>query len=200
MANYCSSCRTSEEIQQGLWRDVEFSQTPCSKCTLKEDSYGTLEYKEGHPANSSEDNPDDEAWITEVADDQSPQPYAVLDGETPDDPRIPLSSLVSAMSLFLSLSLPARKILQLRMRNVPYSAIGERLGCSRQAVEKLLAQALAKQPLLQNLLPAKSGRPPAPITTTHSPAIAEHDSGVKKCITALQKPRFPPNCATRDSA
>jgi hypothetical protein len=182
--------------------EEEWANTPCAKCQLREDSYGTLGYQEGHISNSSldADNPDDEAWTPEVADDQSQQPYAVLDGETPDDPRIPLSSLVSAMSLFLSLSLPARKILQLRMRNVPYSAIGERLGCSRQAAEKLLAQALAKQPLLQNLLPAKSGRPPVPITTTHDPAVADHGSGAQKRITALHKPGFPPHCATRDSA
>jgi hypothetical protein len=174
--------------------------TPCAKCQLTHDSYGTFEYQEGNRANSSEDNPDDEAWIPEVADARSPQPYAALDGENPDDPRIPLSSLVSAMSLFLSLSLPARRILQLRMRNVPYSAIGERLGCSRQAVEKLLNQTLMKNPLLQNLLPAKSVRPPVPITTTHVPAIAEHDRGAQKHIITSHKPRFPHPCATRDSA
>jgi len=191
----CHKCPDYMKHQGEAW-----DTTPCAKCQLNHDSHGTFEYQEGHPANSSEVNPDDEAWIPEAADDQSPQPYAVLDCETPDDPRIPLSSLVSAMSLFLSLSLPARKILQLRMRNVPYSAIGERLGCSRQAVEKLLAQALAKQPLLQNLLPAKSGRPPAPTTATHGPATTEHDSGSQKRITPLHKPRFPPHCATRDSA
>lgn len=191
----CHKCPDYMQHQGEAWET-----TPCAKCQLNHDSHGTFEYQEGHLANSSEDNPDDEAWIPEVADDQSPQPYAVLDGETPDDPRIPLSSLVSAMSLFLSLSLPARKILQLRMRNVPYSAIGERLGCSRQAVEKLLAQALAKQPLLQNLLPSKSGRPSAPITRDTRPAVAVHDSGAQKHITPLHKPRFPPQCATRDSA
>jgi hypothetical protein len=191
----CHKCPDYMKHQGEAWET-----TPCAKCQLTHDSYGTFEYQEGNRANSSEDNPDDEYWTPEVADDQSPQPYAVLDGEDPDDPRIPLSSLVSAVSLILNEPSVSRRILQLRMKNVPYSKIGARLGFSRQAAEKLLAQALARQPLLQNLLPGKRARGITPLTATHDPAIAEHDSGSQKRITPLHKPRFQPHCATRDSA
>lgn len=196
----CHSCKTSEAIKSGLYKDTPFSQIPCSTCTLNESSLGTFELKEGHIANSSEDNPDDEAWTREAADGQSPQPYAVLDGDDPDDPRIPLSTLVSAMSLFLSLSIKERKALQLRMLHLSYARCGLRMGCTRQAVEKLLAQALMTKPLLRHLLPGKSGRGATPISPTHTSAVGDGGSGSKKCNTALHKASFTHRCATRDSA
>lgn len=151
----CHKCEHFGKHQGEPWET-----TPCATCKLSEDSFGTFEYSETRIENASWDaNHDDEdPGEPETPDSQTPQPFSHLDGEDPDDPRVPISALVSAMSLWLSLSLPARRVFQLRMGNLPYSEIGKRLGCSRQAVEKLLAQALAKQPLLQNLLPAKSAR------------------------------------------
>jgi hypothetical protein len=193
----CHHCLTAKEIEQGTWKDVPFDQTPCAKCQLREDSFGTLEYQEGHINNSTLDNPDDEDWIPEVADDQTTQPYSRLDCGGTDDPQVPLSTLVSAMSLFLSLSLPARKAIQLRMHHIPYSQIAQRLGCSRQAVEKLVAQALAKQPLLGNLLPSKSARSAAPLTATRASAIADNDKVGKNHITASHRPHFVRHCEPR---
>jgi len=155
----CHDCKYSDQIQKGLWKDKPFEQTPCSRCRLSLDSLGTLEYRESDPANATWDaNPDDDPWNPETADTKSHQPYAGLDGDNPDDPMVPLSALVSAMSLFLSLSLPARKCIQLRMQNLPYSAIAARIGCTRAAVEKQVSAAIATHPLLGNLLPGKSGR------------------------------------------
>ena len=194
---HCTSCKTSQEIQQGLWKDVLFNQIPCSKCSLKEDSIGTRPYIESCTANSSQDpNPDDEVWVRETADVQSSLPYTGIDGGE-DDPQVPLSALVSAMSLFLSLSLPARKSIQLRMHNLPYSEIAARLGCTRQGVEKLVAQALAKQPLLQNLLPAKTARAPTPLSGSRTSDIADYGKNAKKRAAASRKPPFVPISETR---
>lgn len=164
----CHRCKEKGKHVGERWEN-----TPCSRCELKEDSHGTLPYWENCTANSFiDDNPDDEIWSRERADDQCPQPYDNLEHEDAD-PKIPLSKMVSAMSLWLYTSLPARKSIKLRMNCLPYSEIGRRLGCSRQAVEKLIAQAIAREPLLQNLLPAKSPRDGSPLTTTHKSAVAD---------------------------
>lgn len=163
----CTRCQHNGK-QSGEWTD-----SPCSRCQLKEDSLSTLPYLEERADNAVLDpDPEDEAWEHETADSQTPQPYEGLEGDE-SDPLVPLSALAEAMSLWLSLSLPARRVIQLRMRNLPYSAIGRRLGCTRQAAEKLVAQAIAKEPLLQNLLPAKSAREATPLSATRKPAIAE---------------------------
>ena len=160
----CTSCKTSKEIQQGLWKDVPFEQVPCSKCTLKEDSFGTLSYIEACTANSSrDDNPDDEVWTQEEAARQSPQPYAGLDGDD-EDPQVPLSALVEAMQLWTRLSLPARKTFQMRMSGLPFSEIGKRLGFSRQMAEKLVSKAIAEDGRLHNLLPTKK----SPLSATRN--------------------------------
>jgi hypothetical protein len=166
----CHRCK-----EYGIHAGKDWKDTPCSRCELKEDSYGTMPYREDCTANSFRDeNPDDEVWSRERADDQCPQPYDNLDLED-EDPKIPMSKMVSAMSLWLHTSLPARKSIRLRMDCLPYAEIGKRLGCSRQAVEKLIAKAIAREPLLQNLLPAKAPRDPAPLSAPHKSAIGERN-------------------------
>ena len=164
----CHNCKNYMAHSGKNWKD-----TPCSTCELNEDSYGTLPYWEDCTENSfRDDNPDDESWTKERADDQCPQPYDNIDGED-GDPSLPLSTLVSAMSLWINLSLPARKSIQLRMSNLPYSEIGKRLGVSRQAAEKAIAKAIAREPYLQKLLPAKSPRDGSPLSGTHKAVITE---------------------------
>ena len=169
----CTSCRHFRKHDGERWEN-----TPCATCRLTEDSHGTFEYSEGRIENATWDpNRDDEdPGDPEAADSQCPAPFSRLVGEDPDDPRVPLSALISAMSLWISLSLPARRTIQMRMKNLPYSEIGRRLGCTRQAAEKLVAQVLAKQPLLQSLLPAKSAREASPLTATRKSAIADYVS------------------------
>jgi len=135
----------------------EWANTPCAKCQLREDSFGTFPYRESDATNASWDhNPDDEhIEAVKIVDEQSPSPFGDL---SPDDPIVPLSVLADAMSLWMSLSLPARRVFQMRMQKIPYSAIGERLGFSRQAAEKLVSQAIAKDGRLNNLLPEKRKR------------------------------------------
>ena len=170
----CHNCQHYMHHQGENWED-----TPCAHCQLNEDSHGTLPYWEDCTANSFHDNPDDECWSKERADTECPQPYDNLELED-EDPKIPMSKMVSAMSLWLHTSLPARKSIRLRMDCLPYAEIGKRLGCSRQAVEKLVAQAIAREPLLQNLLPAKAPRDPAPLSASHSSAIPDKDRRIKK--------------------
>lgn len=164
----CHNCKNYMAHSGKDWKD-----TPCSKCELKEDSHGTLPYWEDCTENSfRDDNSDDESWSRERADDQCPQPYEGID-EDIGDPKLPLSTLISALSLWLSTSLPSRKCIHLRMQNLPYSEIGTRLGISRQATEKAIAKAIAREPLLRNLLPAKEPRDPSPLTVTHKAAVAD---------------------------
>lgn len=186
----CSKCKTSQEIQEGLWKDVPFEKVPCRNCELREDSYGTFPYRESDAANSSWDTnrDDEETCRPEVADIQSPLPFAQLHSEDPDDPRVPISALVSVMSLWLSLSLPARRVIQLRMGgNLPYSEIGRRLGVTRQAAEKLVAQVLAKEPLLGNLLPAKTARAATPLLPTRTSVIGERSRCLRKRNDATKR-------------
>ena len=138
----CHKCRITAEIEAGIWKDTPFEETACAQCQLADDSRGTMAYREADPANAAWDHsPDDETLeAAQLADGQSSAPFEHLD---PGDPSVPLSVLADAMSLWMSLSLPARKVFQMRMQKLPYSAIGERLGCSRQAAEKLVAQAIA---------------------------------------------------------
>jgi hypothetical protein len=163
----CHKCK-----HNGKYEGVEWGLTPCATCVLREDSLGTMPYCEERAENGILDpEPDDEPCVTEIADTQSPMPYGRLEGDEAD-PLVPLSALTDAMHLWMNLSLPARKTFQLRMRNVPYAEIGRRLGCTRQAVEKLVAQAIAREPLLQNLLPAKAARDWSPLTAPRNSAIA----------------------------
>jgi hypothetical protein len=168
----CSNCKTSEAIQQGLYKDVPFAKTPCSRCQLYEDSRSVLTYIEACTTNSSCDaNPDDEEWDREEADRQSPQPYAVLDGQE-EDPLVPLSKLVEAFEIWLRLDLPSRKTFQMRAAGLPFSEIGKRLGFSRQRAERLLSRAIAADGRLHNLLPAKK----TPLSATRkSPVMAVPD-------------------------
>ena len=172
---YCSNCKHNGK-QSGAWEN-----SPCSHCELREDSFGTFAYSETRIENASWDaNPDDdEPCARETADSQCPAPFSRLE-EVADEPHMPLSTLVAAMSLWINLSLPARKVIQMRMRKLPYSEIGRRLGCTRQAAEKLIAQALAKEPLLQNLLPAKAARVAARLPATRTSAIADRGTGERK--------------------
>jgi hypothetical protein len=161
----CHSCKTTAEIEAGKWTDVPFNQTPCGACRLSQDSYGTLEYQEGHISNSSPDadNPDDEEWTHELADGQISHPFANLDGDN-EDPQVPLSALVEAMQLWTRLSLPARKTFQMRMAGLPFAEIGKRLGFSRQMAEKLVSKAIAEDGRLQNLVPSKKHHASTPLS------------------------------------
>jgi hypothetical protein len=148
-----------------------------------------MSYREADPANATWDhNQDDEMFeAAQLAGGQSSAPFEHLD---PGDPSVPLSVLADAMSLWMSLSLPARKVFTMRMQKLPYSAIGERLGCSRQAAEKLVAQAIAKDGRLNNLLPEKRKRSMVPLTATRSSAIADSGNSPRKRITASHKDHF----------
>ena len=42
----CHRCKHQAAVQAGEYRNVEFSKTPCSQCTLTEDSRRTKEYDE----------------------------------------------------------------------------------------------------------------------------------------------------------
>jgi hypothetical protein len=148
--------------------------TPCSRCELKEDSSHTREYQEKRIENATWDiNADNEMnCYSQITDPLCPQPFDNLELEE-DDPKIPLSRMVSAMELWLRLSLPARKTIQMRLQNLPYSEIADRLGCSRQAAEKMLASVLSREPLIRNLLPRKAPRDSAPLSATPHSAVAD---------------------------
>jgi hypothetical protein len=195
----CHKCRTATEIKKGTWRDVPFNQTPCARCQLREDSYGTMEYREADPANASRDhNPDDEQL--EAAELAGGKTSAQFETHDTDDPLVPLSILTEAMATWLDLSLPARKVFQMRKQKLPYSTIGQRLGISRQAAESLIAKAIGKDGRLNNLLPEKKKRPNKPLYNIHTSAIADNNKevkGAKNSITVSRKPSFVTPSETR---
>ena len=174
----CHTCPEYMNHQGEAWEA-----TPCSVCVLREDSYGTRPYRESEAANAVWDACPDETHPERTAHADTARSEPANNPET-DDPLVPISVLADALSLWLRLSLPARKVIQLRMAQIPYSEIGRRLGCSRQAAEKLVAQALAREPLLGNLLPAKSGREAPSLPATRTSAIAGRGRTVKGAKTA----------------
>jgi DNA-binding CsgD family transcriptional regulator len=78
------------------------------------------------------------------------QPYEGMTGSD-DDPLIPLSVLGKAMACWISLTLPAREVFNLRMQNRSLARIANLLGCKKQSVAGVLKRALKENPVMASL-------------------------------------------------
>jgi DNA-binding CsgD family transcriptional regulator len=68
-----------------------------------------------------------------------------------DDPLIPLSVLGKAMACWISLTLPAREVFNLRMQNRSLARIANILGCTKQSVAGVLERAIKENPVMASL-------------------------------------------------
>jgi hypothetical protein len=78
------------------------------------------------------------------------QPYEGMTGSD-DDPMIPLSVLGKAMACWISLTLPAREVFSLRMKNRSLGRIAYILGCTKQSVAGVLERAIKENPVMASL-------------------------------------------------
>ena len=71
---------------------------------------------------------------------------------TADNPMIPLAVLGKAMACWISLTLPAREVFSLRMKDRSLGRIAYILGVSRVAVYQILTRAINDNPVMASLL------------------------------------------------
>ncbi len=128
----CHKCPHNGRLEGQVWE-----QTPCAKCRLRNTSDRTREYNEEGP-----DSVEEEVYLN--------QPYEGLTGSD-DDPMIPLSVLGKAMACWISLTLPAREVFSLRMKDRSLGRIAYILGCTKQSVAGVLERAIKENPIMASL-------------------------------------------------
>ena len=128
----CHKCPHNGRLEGQVWE-----QTPCAKCRLRNVSDRTREFNEEGP-----DSVEEEVYLN--------QPYERMTG-TDDDPMIPLSVLGKAMACWISLTLPAREVFSLRMKNRSLGRIAYILGCTKQSVAGVLERAIKENPIMASL-------------------------------------------------
>lgn len=120
----------------GRFEGEEWKQSPCAKCRLSNASGRTADYAEEIPDREEERD--------------MRQPYEGMTGSD-DDPMIPLSVLGKAMACWISLTLPAREVFRLRMRDRSLARIAYILGCKKQSVAGVLERAIKENPIMASL-------------------------------------------------
>jgi hypothetical protein len=128
----CHKCPHNGRFEGEAWK-----QSPCAKCKLRHVSSRTREFDEDGP-----DAAQEEVYLS--------QPYERLTG-TDDDPMIPLSVLGKAMACWISLTLPAREVFSLRMKDRSLGRIAYILGCTKQSVAGVLERAIKENPIMASL-------------------------------------------------
>lgn len=138
----CHSCPHAPLIKSHEMDGIPWEQTPCSRCKLVEDSFGTREYIEerGGPVGRPGDG------VT---------PRDVLsEGET----SMPLRVLADSLRLFLSLPRDALDVIVMRYQGLPYKEIGRQLGVTASAAEVRHRRVMDRLPVLKSLYPQKVKR------------------------------------------
>ena len=128
----CHKCPHNGRLEGQVWE-----QTPCAKCRLRNVSDRTREFNEEGP-----DSVEEEVYLN--------QPYEGMTGSD-DDPMIPLSVLGKAMACWISLTLPAREVFSLRMKDRSLGRIAYILGCTKQSVAGVLERAIKENPIMASL-------------------------------------------------
>ena len=128
----CHKCPHNGRFEGEAWKD-----SPCAKCRLRNMSDRTREFNEEGP-----DAAEEEVYLN--------QPYERMTG-TDDDPMIPLSVLGKAMACWISLTLPAREVFSLRMKDRSLGRIAYILGCTKQSVAGVLERAIKENPIMASL-------------------------------------------------
>ena len=128
----CHKCPHNGRFEGQVWE-----QTPCAKCRLRNVSDRTREFNEEGP-----DSVEEEVYLN--------QPYEGMTGSD-DDPMIPLSVLGKAMACWISLTLPAREVFSLRMKDRSLARIAYILGCTKQSVAGVLERAIKENPIMASL-------------------------------------------------
>jgi DNA-directed RNA polymerase specialized sigma24 family protein len=138
----CHQCKHEADVKAGKYADVPFEQTPCSQCTLQENSTGTKEFDD---ARVYEAGPVCEAGDT-------------CHGEEEAESVMPVSALTAVVALLLALPPKTRDLVCLRHQGMRYTEIARKLGAKAGTVEMRHKRAMKKWTELQALFPVKTAK------------------------------------------
>jgi len=141
----CHKCEWAAKIKQWEHEGVRFEDTPCAACKLDESQMRgcSLLYEGDGEARKAFE----EAYCLPRFHGGEDEDGLVLE--------MPVSVLVDALHLLLSLPKDALEVVRLRYGGMPYAQIAALLGKSVDAVEKRHERVLEKNPVLGELFPRK---------------------------------------------
>ncbi len=151
----CHMCRWAAMIKQWEHDGTPFEQTPCSKCTLSENSTGTVDFDEGHWGGAS--SVTDPGELLDEREAEAGDRRSAVGGQRAEGgaDMLPVSVLADAVRLLMSLPKDALEVIRLRYGGMPYAKIAELMGKSVDAVEKRHLREIERHPALGELFPRK---------------------------------------------
>jgi hypothetical protein len=151
----CHKCPNREKIENGEFAKVAYSNTPCAKCHLNENSDLTMEYVQDmesriqNPPSSAEATAgmvsrmgDDEAQTSDIS-------------HLPEEEVLPVSVMSEVVFRLLSMTPETRDTVCWRFAGMSYQDIAILQGVTVAAVEKRHWKAMKKWPALRAMFATK---------------------------------------------
>jgi len=138
----CHQCKYNAAIQAGKYQDESFEQTPCAKCTLREDSSRTKEFDEERAVATG--------LVCEVGDTRH--------GKEEAEPMMPVSALTAVVALLLAMPPKTRDLVCWRHQGMQYNEIAAKMGAAAGTVAMRHKRALKKWPELRALFPLMAAK------------------------------------------
>jgi len=153
----CHRCEHQVAVKAGMYRGVDFAQTPCGKCELRDRTGYDLAYDEGRGA------ADDDRGLPAAAprpaqltlEETSTRDVPFPEEEIADDPVVPMSVMSDVIWRLLSMPPGMRDVICWRYAGRSYREIGRMLGMSMAAAEACHRRALTAWPALRVLFSEK---------------------------------------------
>ena len=153
----CHRCEHQVAVKAGMYRGVEFAQTPCGKCELRDRLGYDLAYDDGRGA--ADDDHGVPAAVLQPAHltlaEASTRDVPFPEEEIADDPVIPMSVMSDVIWRLLSMPPGMRDVICWRYAGRSYREIGRMLGMSMAAAESCHRRALTAWPALRVLFSEK---------------------------------------------
>ena len=153
----CHRCEHQVAVKAGMYRGIEFAQTPCGKCELRDRSGYDLSYDEGRGA--ADDDRGGPAVGPRPAEltleETSTRDIPFPEEEAVDDPAVPMSVMSEVIWRLMSLPPGTRDVICWRFAGRSYRDIGRMLGMSMAAAESCHRRALTAWPALRVLFSEK---------------------------------------------
>jgi len=133
----CHRCPDREKIENGEFAQVAYSNTPCAKCQLNENSDLTMEFH------------------VEMADAANCAPQTNDNRPHTEEETLPISVMKEIVFRLLSMTPENRDVLCWRFAGIPYRDIAVLQGVTVAAVEKRHWKAMKKWPALRAMFATK---------------------------------------------
>ena len=151
----CHKCPNREKIENGEFAQVAYSNTPCAKCRLNENSDLTMEYV--HDMESKIQNPPSYAeatagMVSRMRDDEA-QTSDI--SRLPEEEVLPVSVMSEVVFRLLSMTPETRDAVCWRFAGMSYQDIAILQGVTIAAVEKRHWKAMKKWPALRAMFATK---------------------------------------------